>query len=308
MQARSDSATKTSRKNIELSQFEAIPTSDHGHIHSTSQSTAIDLSDNEDSPEASPQTTTLQSQSLSTVTEEEIRVLPDSSWGNTRPLCSIFGRMVIKGPGFQSISPCIMIILLLIAFPLLADVLSCAANTIWPNVVFFFHCFLILNIFRTSLMDPGYVKRRTDPQIIRDYEGAWYCTACMVTLKERKEKKIAHCYDCERCTEEHDHHCIVVGMCIAKKNLWSFYMMIGTFMIFMVSSYYTLFLTLELKECAEDGSDHQKKFTEYMKLFSFITGGSLTKLLTNPETIAHGIRRVANITNTTLPIPSPTSS
>jgi palmitoyltransferase ZDHHC9/14/18 len=74
--------------------------------------------------------------------------------------------------------------------------------------------------------DPGIVFR--DPPAADGGEGGGgaaahkdlrYCTPCDLY----RPKEAYHCYDCELCVVELDHHCPWTGKCIGKRNLQFFY-------------------------------------------------------------------------------------
>jgi palmitoyltransferase ZDHHC9/14/18 len=46
------------------------------------------------------------------------------------------------------------------------------------------------------------------------------CTLCNVV----RPPGVTHCYDCDVCVEELDHHCPWTGKCIGKKNLRCFHL------------------------------------------------------------------------------------
>jgi hypothetical protein len=66
----------------------------------------------------------------------------------------------------------------------------------------------------------------------------------MVTFEEARKYQIVHCYDCDRCCRDYDHHCPVLGNCIGKKNIWCFYGTIAFFIIGMMLAYFCMYLML----------------------------------------------------------------
>lgn len=66
----------------------------------------------------------------------------------------------------------------------------------------------------------------------------------MVTFEEAREHTIVHCYDCDRCCKDYDHHCPVLGNCIGKKNIWTFYGVIAFFIIATMIAYFSMYLML----------------------------------------------------------------
>ena len=45
-----------------------------------------------------------------------------------------------------------------------------------------------------------------------------YCTKCKI----KKENHTVHCFICQRCIEDFDHHCYWINKCVGKKNYWLF--------------------------------------------------------------------------------------
>ncbi len=45
-----------------------------------------------------------------------------------------------------------------------------------------------------------------------------YCNDCKVPIQHRTR----HCKICKTCIDGYDHHCIWIGKCIGKKNMWQF--------------------------------------------------------------------------------------
>lgn len=94
----------------------------------------------------------------------------------------------------------------------------------------------------TLIIDPGYIKRSRNPELLASYTGAITCDICMVTNKDHQVKKnISHCKLCGRCCEKHDHHCGVLGTCIGKNNIVPFYIMVAAFGLQMALCYIGLY-------------------------------------------------------------------
>ena len=72
---------------------------------------------------------------------------------------------------------------------------------------------MIINIF----LDPGVVSHRRP--VILDPSKQYSCRLCGV----EKGFPARHCRDCQVCIEGFDHHCMWLGKCVGKNNLWVFY-------------------------------------------------------------------------------------
>lgn len=68
--------------------------------------------------------------------------------------------------------------------------------------------------------DPGYVSNKYQSNLLMLVESKEkvedYCPTCVVN---QKKKTVKHCYVCDKCVENYDHHCIWVNNCIGKKNI-----------------------------------------------------------------------------------------
>ena len=59
--------------------------------------------------------------------------------------------------------------------------------------------------------------------------------------KSKIQLHISHCYDCDICVKELDHHCPWTGKCIGKNNLKSFYVFIYSLLTFFVNIFVTIY-------------------------------------------------------------------
>ena len=50
-----------------------------------------------------------------------------------------------------------------------------------------------------------------------------YCPLCMVDLIVNEKSKIKHCFKCNKCVIEYDHHCDWINNCIGKNNIGRFF-------------------------------------------------------------------------------------
>lgn len=65
--------------------------------------------------------------------------------------------------------------------------------------------------------DPGIYPRLKPGEVdpLEEHTDLVYCRIC----KLRRPPRAAHCYSCNVCVLEHDHHCNVLGGCIGRRNL-----------------------------------------------------------------------------------------
>ena len=88
------------------------------------------------------------------------------------------------------------------------------------KLIYFFASFLVYFFFnRCALINPGIVQKKNI-----DINNMEYCNICQVYYNN--DKKVKHCNFCNICVEKMDHHCVWVGKCVAKNNIFSFYAML----------------------------------------------------------------------------------
>jgi hypothetical protein len=163
-------------------------------------------------------------------------------FGRCRKICKIGNYQFILGPGFQpTFSLAMFILFTFIIFPFSPMILHTKRLTVGTAVNGVFHLLALLCLVRTSFMDPGFVTRKPDPSLAAEHPERFSCPDCLLPQEEAIEEDYTHCRDCLRCVPKLDHHCPVLGMCIAKNNLWSFYGLLTCFIVFM-SSFYLIFL------------------------------------------------------------------
>ena len=88
-----------------------------------------------------------------------------------------------------------------------------------PSLLYFF--MLLLLAFWVITVDPGYKSRNLNYQDHREalnHGRKLICRKC----NNFHDEKFIHCFNCGVCVEGHDHHCDVLGNCIAKRNLQAF--------------------------------------------------------------------------------------
>lgn len=71
----------------------------------------------------------------------------------------------------------------------------------------------------------------------------YYCHTCNIV--KSKSKTILHCFYCDVCVSEYDHHCPWTGKCIGEYNVFSFWLFIFSmfcYIMFLVISVTLLFV------------------------------------------------------------------
>nr|CCC95347.1 unnamed protein product [Trypanosoma congolense IL3000] len=87
--------------------------------------------------------------------------------------------------------------------------------------------------FTLCSSDPGVYPRlrlgEIDP--LRERMDLVYCRVCAL----RRPPRVSHCYECDVCVLEHDHHCGVLGGCVGQRTMrW--------FMLYLISIEGALFI------------------------------------------------------------------
>lgn len=87
----------------------------------------------------------------------------------------------------------------------------------WTYFISYTHC---------SLYNPGYPKNDEGRNFGIPRNEYYLCVLCHFYVK--KSKLAHHCFDCDICIENHDHHCPWTGHCIGRNNYCSFYIFVGS--------------------------------------------------------------------------------
>jgi len=85
----------------------------------------------------------------------------------------------------------------------------------WTYFISYTHC---------SLYNPGYPKNDEGRNFGIPRNEYYLCVLCNFYVK--KSKLAHHCFDCDICIENHDHHCPWTGHCIGKNNYFSFFIFV----------------------------------------------------------------------------------
>ena len=60
----------------------------------------------------------------------------------------------------------------------------------------------------------------------------YLCNLCHFYIK--KSRYAHHCFDCDICIENHDHHCPWTGHCIGRNNYYSFFVFVGSSFLIII--------------------------------------------------------------------------
>ncbi|KAH8609701.1 putative DHHC palmitoyltransferase [Trypanosoma vivax] len=71
------------------------------------------------------------------------------------------------------------------------------------------------------------------------------------TCKLYRPLRAKHCYFCGMCVEEMDHHCGVIGVCVGRRNILTFLLLVATAVVSSAIAFHTLFAVLYT--CLEGG-------------------------------------------------------
>ena len=139
----------------------------------------------------------------------------------------LFGRKRSRFPAQLMVGPdwqCMLCTYALIITPTVFFLLGVASNMPLPVLVVGVATFAgaLIAFSAAACSDPGIVFREPGLEG-RDEEGPppgmRYCALCDL----HRPKEAYHCYDCEVCVLELDHHCPWTGKCIGNRNLRAFY-------------------------------------------------------------------------------------
>lgn len=101
-----------------------------------------------------------------------------------------------------------------------------------------------LSFFFTIIVNPGipdrkyYYKNYINNIKKKDKSEYDRCKICNIITP--KVLNVTHCYYCDVCVVNQDHHCTCLGKCVGKNNCILFYMAIVTIPLFAVMGFVTL--------------------------------------------------------------------
>ena len=132
----------------------------------------------------------------------------------------------------------VTLVFILICFTLLKH------NYLFIKIIFVLNYLIfIISYLYTILINPGIPERKYYSEYIMSKnidETKWMkCQKCNIFIP--RELHISHCYDCDICVKEQDHHCPWTGKCIGKNNLKSFYVFIYSLLTFFVNIFVTIY-------------------------------------------------------------------
>jgi palmitoyltransferase len=103
------------------------------------------------------------------------------------------------------------------------------------NIIFFL-CFILL-----STSDPGYIKKNIGIDwislVIKNYNINRICPYCKVN----KIFLSKHCFICNHCVQEQNHHCNMIGNCIGKENMKFYLFFLFCCFVYFLFEYFISF-------------------------------------------------------------------
>ena len=101
------------------------------------------------------------------------------------------------------------------------------------------------------LANPGMPTINENSFIGKPREQYKYCNECKMWVSNKKTTE--HCFECNVCVEDYDHHCPWTGKCIAKNNIFFFYVFISAILFSFV------YLVFALTYAGSNYEKHNKK-------------------------------------------------
>jgi hypothetical protein len=189
------------------------------------------------------------------------RVGPRPIVGNSKPCCG--GCCIFAHDSYVG-----FILAAALLTPIGIHVSSVVPRTEWWSFVIegVLTVWALLMQFFASACDPGIIPGRPETAPPPDPEECVLADGSRVTLKIcptcniNRPPRSSHCHGCDYCVEEYDHHCGVVGSCVAKRTfrffvLYFYAVVILSLYVFIRS---VVFLSMnDLKKLME-GSDFQR--------------------------------------------------
>ena len=104
-----------------------------------------------------------------------------------------------------------------------------------------------------------------------------FCWRCKFIRPIRSK----HCYDCDRCVTKFDHHCPMVGNCVAARNHRFFVLFMSAQTIVVLWAFYISLMTLfQMNNILMDRNDITNEFSNYsLSLFTLILAHKLIVII-----------------------------
>lgn len=107
---------------------------------------------------------------------------------------------------------------------------------IYGDVLEILYFISICLFFLTYLINPGTVGKSAGnipfTVLLAKYEAKWLCPYCEIIVTHQSK----HCYVCNKCTDNFDHHCNWVNNCIGKRNIHVFVLYLISMVLLLVQS------------------------------------------------------------------------
>ena len=113
----------------------------------------------------------------------------------------------------------ILLIILILIITTVLYMIIFINNNLFKQIIYFLLIFMeYYFIMKTSLTHVKVVMNKN-----KNKDESEYCEICKVFYNPKN--KVEHCKYCGVCVEKMDHHCVWMGKCVAKNNIFYFYAM-----------------------------------------------------------------------------------
>lgn len=103
---------------------------------------------------------------------------------------------------------------------------------------------LLMFYFKLFFSDPGYKRNKLNKTLDKlAVEGENLNNVCPWCIT-RNAHTTKHCYYCNKCVDNHDHHCIWLRNCVGKNNYLHFFIFLFLILVKIVA---TIYFSIESK-------------------------------------------------------------
>ena len=120
----------------------------------------------------------------------------------------------------------LLILIFFLSSMLYASIFS-HSDSVKIIIFFFFILIEYILVLKTALTHVQVVMNKK-----KNIDTGGFCSICNVYFNPNN--KVEHCRFCGVCIEKMDHHCVWMGKCVAKNNIFYFYSMIANLVVIYV--------------------------------------------------------------------------
>ena len=120
----------------------------------------------------------------------------------------------------------LLILIFFLSSMLYASIFS-HSDSVKIIIFFFFILIEYILVLKTALTHVQVVMNKK-----KNIDTGGFCSICNVYFNPNN--KVEHCRFCGVCIEKMDHHCVWMGKCVAKNNIFYFYAMIANLVVIYV--------------------------------------------------------------------------